>query len=189
MVVASIRRGCCGNRPRSPETGRTTTRSRDVFDETPDFARGGRAGRRRARLRRVGRPGGRRYDQDRHPAFAVRNHGDQRDDAQRRDADADRRAEQEGRRPRQEARGGGRRSGVQLAAVRRKGQGADREGQGRGRVRLLDLGVPQVGSARLQGGRTRSSSIRSSTRAKSRSATCSTPAPRPTSRRFPPSTT
>ena len=31
--------------------------------------------------------------------------------------------------------------GLQLAAVRREGARADREGQGRGRVRLLDLGV------------------------------------------------
>ena len=74
------------------------------------------------RLRRQSRG----YDQDRHSPFAVRHDGDQRDDAQRRDADADRRAEQERRRARQEARGGGRRSRLELAAVRRKGARADR---------------------------------------------------------------
>ena len=63
------------------------------------------------------------------------------------DPDADRRAEQEGRPARPEARGGGRRSGLGLAAVRREGARAAREGQGRGRLRLLDVGVAQVGAA------------------------------------------
>ena len=48
---------------------------------------------------------------------------------------------------------------------------------------------PQVGSAGVQGARIRSSSIPSSTRARRASATSSTPVPRRTSRRSPPSTT
>ncbi len=41
--------------------------------------------------------------------------------------------------------------GVELAAVRRKGAAADRAGQGRRRVRLLDVGVAQVGAAGVRG--------------------------------------
>ena len=62
-------------------------------------------------------------------------------------------------------------------------------GQGRRGLRLLDVGQPQVGAAGLQGARTASSSIPSSTRARRASATSSIPAPRRTSRRFRPSTT
>ncbi len=47
--------------------------------------------------------------------------------------------------------GGRGRPGLELAAVRRKGARADQQGQGGGRVRLLDLGVPQVGAAGVQG--------------------------------------
>ena len=94
---------------------------------------------------------GRGHHQGRHSPFALRHHGDQRDDAERRDAHADRRAEQEGRPARQEARAGGGRSGLQLAAVRRKGARTDLQGQGRRRVRLLDLGVAQVRAAGVQG--------------------------------------
>ena len=61
------------------------------------------------------------HDQGRHPALALRHDGHQRNDAEGHRADDDRRAEQEGRPARQEARGGGRRSGVELAAVRREG--------------------------------------------------------------------
>ena len=57
-----------------------------------------------------------------------------------------------------------------------------------GGVRLLDLGVAQIGAAGVQGARIRSCSIRCSTRARRASATSSTPAPRRTSRRSPPST-
>jgi hypothetical protein len=39
----------------------------------------------------------------------------------------------------------------ELAAVRRKGARADHQEQGRGRVRLLDLGVAQVRAPRVQG--------------------------------------
>ena len=46
---------------------------------------------------------------------------------------------------------GGRRPGVELAAVRREGAPADHAGQGRGRVRLLDVGVAQVGAAGVRG--------------------------------------
>ena len=90
-------------------------------------------------VRRNGTGG--RSDQDRRAAFAVRHHGDQRDDAEGHHPDDGGRHQQEGRPARQEGRGGRGRSGVQLAAVRRKGAGADPEGQGRGGVRLLDLGV------------------------------------------------
>ena len=57
----------------------------------------------------------------------------------------------QGRRDGQEARGRRRRSGVELAAVRREGAPADHAGQGRRRVRLLDVGVAQVGAAGLRG--------------------------------------
>ena len=67
-----------------------------------------------------------RHDQGRHPAFAVGHDGDPRNDAEGRHADAHRGAEQEGRPARQEARGRRRRSGLRLAAVRRKGARADR---------------------------------------------------------------
>ena len=42
----------------------------------------------------------------------------------------------------------GRRSGVELAAVRREGAQLHHAGQGRGRVRLLDIGVAQVACCR-----------------------------------------
>ena len=58
-----------------------------------------------------------------------------------------------GGRARQEARSGGGRSGLELAAVRRKGARTHQQGQGRGGVRLLDLGVAQVGAAGVQGAR------------------------------------
>ena len=63
------------------------------------------------------------------------------------------------------------------------------QGQGRGRVRLLDLRVAQVGAAGVRGAERRSCSTRCSTRARKASATSSTPAPRRTSRRSRPSTT
>ena len=88
------------------------------------------AGWRSALRRHVARQGP-GHDQGRHPAFALRHHGDQRDHAEGRHADADRGAEQEGRPARQEARGGGRRPGLELAAVRREGARADHQGQGR----------------------------------------------------------
>ena len=91
------------------------------------------------------------YDQGRHSPFAFRNHGDQRDDAEGRGAHAHRRAEQEGRRTRQEARGGRGRSGLELAAVRGEGPRVDQQGQGRRRVRLLDVGVAQIRAAGVQG--------------------------------------
>ena len=93
----------------------------------------------------------RRHDQGRRAAFAVGNDGDQRDGAEGRRADDDRRDQREGRRARQEARARRRRSGVELAAVRRKGAAAHLAGQGRRGVRLLDLGVAQVGAAGVRG--------------------------------------
>jgi hypothetical protein len=68
--------------------------------------------------------GGRRgrYHQGRRAAFAVGHDGDQRDHAQGHGPDDDRRAEQEGWPARQETRGGGGRSGIQLAAVRGEGR-------------------------------------------------------------------
>ena len=50
-----------------------------------------------------------------------------------------------------QARAGRRRSGVELAAVRREGAPAPHAGQGRRRVRLLDFGVAQVGAAGVRG--------------------------------------
>ncbi len=93
-----------------------------------------------------------RHHQGRRAAFAVRHHGDQRDHAEGRRPDDDRRAEQEGRPARQEAGSGGRRPGLQLAAVRRKGRASCwPKDKVVGRVRLLDLGVPQVGAAGVRG--------------------------------------
>ena len=45
------------------------------------------------------------------------------------------------------------RSGLELAAVRRKGPRTDQQGSRRRRVRLLDVGVAQVGAAGVQGAR------------------------------------
>ena len=92
-----------------------------------------------------------RYDQGRHPPFAVGHDGDQRDDPEGCDADADRRAQRQGRPARQEDRAGGGRPGLELAAVRREGARADQQGQGRGGVRLLDLGLAQIGAAGVRG--------------------------------------
>ena len=47
---------------------------------------------------------------------------------------------------------GRRRPGLELAAVRRKGRGAAGEGQGLGGIRLLDLGVAQIGAAGVREG-------------------------------------
>ena len=63
----------------------------------------------------------RRHHQGGHAAFAVRHHGDQRDHAEGRHADADRAAERQRRAARQEAGSRGGRSRLQLAAVRREG--------------------------------------------------------------------
>ena len=59
--------------------------------------------------------------------------------------------QRQGRPARQEDRAGRRRSRVELAAVRRKGARTARQGQGRGRVRLLDLGVAQIRAAGVRG--------------------------------------
>ena len=91
------------------------------------------------------------HDQGRHSALVVGNDGDQRDHPQGRDADADRRTQRPRRPARQEGRAGGRRSGVQLAAVCREGARAFEQGQGRRRVRLLDVGVAQVRAAGVRG--------------------------------------
>ena len=93
----------------------------------------------------------RRADQGRHPAFAVRHDGDQRDHPERPDADGDRRPE----RPRRAAGpadpAGGGRSGIELAVVRGEGARIADRGQGRRGVRLLDLGVAQVRAAGVRG--------------------------------------
>ena len=77
--------------------------------------------------------------------------GDQRNGAEGRGADGDRRDQRQGRRDGQEARARRRRSGVELAAVRREGAPAPHAGQGRRGVRLLDFGVAQVGAAGVRG--------------------------------------
>ena len=81
------------------------------------------------------------------------------------------------------------RSGLQLAAVRRKGARADLAGQGLGGVRLLDVGQPQVGAAGVQGAQLDPVLSRPVTRARNRNATSSTPVPPPTSKPSQPSTT
>ena len=87
------------------------------------------------------------HHQGRHPAQPVGHHGHLRDRAQGHGADGHRRDQRQGRRAGQEARARGRRPGLQLAAVRRKDQAAADAGQGRRDLRLLDLGVAQVGAA------------------------------------------
>ncbi len=129
---------------------------------TDGYARGGSYGNITQRLAegrlRLGRDVGddglcarRGHDQGRHSPFAVGHDGDQRDDSQGRDADADRRAQREGRAARQESRAGRRRSGVELAVVRGEGPGTAHQGQGRGRVRMLDFGVAQIRPAGVRG--------------------------------------
>ncbi len=104
--------------------------------------------------------------------------------AQGRDADGDRRHQCQGRRDGQEARARGRRPGLELAAVRREGQAAARPGQGCGGIRLLDLGVAQIRAAGVQGTERPAVLPGAVRRRRTRRRTCSTPAPRPTSRRF-----
>ncbi len=91
------------------------------------------------------------HDQGRHPAFAVRHDGDQRDDSERHDADDDCRSERQRRPARQEARSRRRRPGLRLAAVRREGARAHRGQRRRRRVRLLDVRVAQIRAARVRG--------------------------------------
>jgi hypothetical protein len=57
----------------------------------------------------------------------------------------------EGRSARQEDRAGGGRSRLELAAVRGEGARIDQPGQGRRGVRLLDLGVAEIGAAGVRG--------------------------------------
>ena len=97
------------------------------------------------------RSAGRGDDQGRHPPLAVGNDGDQRDVAQGRRADDHRGDQREGRRARAQARAGRRRPGLELAAVRREGARPDPEGEGRRHLRLLDLGLAQVGAAGVRG--------------------------------------
>jgi hypothetical protein len=124
-----------------------------VHAETIGQARSGR-GRAGGERDRGGGPDGCRRagdHQGRHPALAVGHDGDLGDDVEGRHAHAHRRAEQEGRPARQEARGGGGRPSLELAAVRREGPRAHHQGQGLGRVRLLDLRVAEIRAAGLQG--------------------------------------
>ena len=178
---------------RKPQ-GLARNKEQSIEDDDDDAPLGhAGAGRRRKRSRpRHGdrcRPGGRRDDQGRHPPLAVGHDGDQRDDPEGRDADADRGAERQGGRARQEARGGGRRSRLELAAVRGKGPGAAYQEQVRGGIRLLDLGVPQVRPAGLRGAE-RHPLLPGPVRGRGVvPRTSSTPEPHPTSRRSRPSTT
>ena len=75
--------------------------------------------------------------------------------------------------------------GVELAAVRRKGAAAHHAGQGRGRVRLLDVGVAQIRAAGVRGNERSCCSTRCNTKAKSCRRTCSTPARRPNQQAIP----
>ena len=96
----------------------------------------------------AGSTGGRQgADQGRHPPLALRDHGHQRDVAAGRGAHDHRRDQRGGRRARAQARAGGRRPGLQLAALRREGARPDPEPEGRRDLRLLDLGLAQVGAA------------------------------------------
>ena len=94
----------------------------------------------------------RQYHQGRHPALADRDDGDQRNVPQGRGADGHRRDQREGRRPRQEDRSHRRGPGVQVhRCLPGEGEEAAAEGQGAGRVRLLDLGEPQERAAGVRG--------------------------------------
>ena len=104
---------------------------------------------------------------------AARDRGDQR---------GRRRARQEAR-----ARRGGRR--LRLADLRREGHQADPAGQGRHRLRRLDLGQPQGDAAGLRDATRRCCGTRCSTRGWRARRTSSTPAPPPTSRSSPAWTT
>ncbi|MET3244461.1 hypothetical protein ABIE53_001206 [Burkholderia sp. OAS925] len=92
-----------------------------------------------------------RPDQGRRPAFAVGHDGDLRDIAERHRADDDRGHQQERWRDGPSASAGGRRPGIELAALRRKSASTDHAGKMRGGVRLLDFRVAQVGAAGLRG--------------------------------------
>ena len=139
-------------------------------------ASAGRRSRTTARARR-------RADQGRHPAFAFRHDGDQRDHPERPDADGDQRPE----RPRRAAGpadpAGGRRSGIELAIVRGEGARIADRGQGRRRVRLLDLGVAQVRAAGIRGIERPAVPIPWNTRAKNNPTMCSMAVRCPTTRR------
>ena len=144
-AACKLRRSLRHPRPRTPAgrgfgEGKNNGNHAQVLAERRSRRSHGRGDKRLCRCRG-------RYDQGRHPAFAVGHDGDQRDDPEGSDADADRRAQCQGRPARQEDRAGGGRSGLELAAVRREGARADQQGQGRGGVRLLDLGVAQIGAA------------------------------------------
>ena len=127
--------------------------------------------------------------QGRHPALALGHDGHQRNDAEGHRADDDRRAEQERRPARPEARGGRRRSGIELAALRREGVAAARrrtKSRSSSAAGRRCRGNPCCRSSRRTTG---CSSIPFSTKVRSRRRTSSTPAPRRISRRFRPSTT
>ena len=149
--------------------------------ETIGCVRRARARRPRGRNTSAGR---RRHDQGRRPALAVGHDGDQRDGAEGRRADGDRRDQRQGRRAGQEARAGGRRPGLELAAVRREGaRSCITQDKVAVDLRLLDLGVAQVGAAGVRGAE-RPAVLPGAVRGRRALArTCSTPAPRPTSRR------
>ena len=66
-------------------------------------------------------------------------------------ADGGRGDQRQGRRDGLQDRAGGGRPGLELAALRREGAPAHHAGQGRGGVRLLDLGVAQVRAAGVRG--------------------------------------
>ncbi len=112
--------------------------------------RRGRGRCRRAWLPRA-HPRARRGErQDRRAALPLRDHGHQRGVAPRRRADGGRGDQRQGRRDGQEDRACRRRPGFELGPVRREGQAAPAPGQGRRRVRLLDIGEPEVGTAGLR---------------------------------------
>ncbi len=90
---------------------------------------------------------GRRHRQGRRAPLAVGHHGHQRSVAPRRLHDGVRGDQRQGRGHGQEDRARGRRSRVELGPLRREGQAAPASRQGRGHLRLLDLGQPQVGAA------------------------------------------
>ena len=81
----------------------------------------------------------------------VGHDGDQRNDPEGSDVDGGRRRQCQRRASRQEDRAGGGRPRLELAAVCGEGPRTADKGQGCRRVRLLDLGVPQVGTAGVRG--------------------------------------
>ena len=136
----------------TPRSRPTTAQSKgdgmaaDLTSRLPQgLARGRDGARRRSRVPQHSESAG--HGQDRRPALALGHDGHQRGVAAGRRADGHRGGQRQGRRHGPQDRARRRRSGVELGSLRREGQAAPAAGQGGGRVRVLDVGQPEVGPA------------------------------------------